>query len=367
MQANVRAKKKKTFKQRLPGMLRFAIILCGVVFISAAISSSVISSLRHREISRYDDNRDAELESIINHLEYTGLDDAVKTQMADFSAKYTDFSNFIVTDSAANVLYALNQGYLDGSGKFYAGVGENGGGLVCDANGIVLSRHSLYSNDYTGLLRLGKLLPAISQAQTDEEGEAIAGSYAYGPADLSGIYFEGYMYNTFSYGYNEYAGNMNYAGVPSKNMHVFLMHDRSNKWSFVQQAYSNGYVYEMVDNLLARLGVCAFLLYWMLMPVWVFVDAAKRDNHPALWGVLTLVTNIIGLIVYLVVRPEKPTCKTCGESMSQAFVVCPLCGTRNKAQCCSCGKVIEEHWVFCPYCGQEVTKTDCGLLEAMHP
>ena len=61
-------------------------------------------------------------------------------------------------------------------------------------------------------------------------------------------------------------------------------------------------------------GGLAFLLflplilaavYWivaLLLCVWVYKDAKKRDMNAAVWLLIVLVTGCIGCIIYLVVR-----------------------------------------------------------------
>ena len=62
------------------------------------------------------------------------------------------------------------------------------------------------------------------------------------------------------------------------------------------------------------LGMLGFLLFlpilllivWfviaILVAVWVYKDAKKRDMNAAVWLLIVLVTGCIGCIIYLVVR-----------------------------------------------------------------
>lgn len=55
------------------------------------------------------------------------------------------------------------------------------------------------------------------------------------------------------------------------------------------------------------LGIC-FVVYaiifivWIILAVWVYKDAKKRGENAVLWLLVVLLTGIIGLIVYLIVR-----------------------------------------------------------------
>lgn len=48
----------------------------------------------------------------------------------------------------------------------------------------------------------------------------------------------------------------------------------------------------------------SLLLYWLSLPGWVALDALKRQERAALWGIFTLIGNLIGLLVYMLARKE---------------------------------------------------------------
>lgn len=63
--------------------------------------------------------------------------------------------------------------------------------------------------------------------------------------------------------------------------------------------------------------------------VWVARDAKDRGMDSAvLWMLLVFFTNLIGLIIYLLVRPQGNlvTCPNCGNKRLQSSVRCPHCG-----------------------------------------
>jgi len=45
-----------------------------------------------------------------------------------------------------------------------------------------------------------------------------------------------------------------------------------------------------------------FFVLALLLAVWVYKDAKKRDMNAAVWLLIVLVTGCIGCIIYLVVR-----------------------------------------------------------------
>ncbi|MBO3839967.1 MAG: hypothetical protein QXN75_04415 [Thermoproteota archaeon] len=51
------------------------------------------------------------------------------------------------------------------------------------------------------------------------------------------------------------------------------------------------------------------IIYWViaiLLCIWVYRDAESRGMNGVMWLIVVLIAGIIGLIIYLVVRKEKP-------------------------------------------------------------
>lgn len=44
----------------------------------------------------------------------------------------------------------------------------------------------------------------------------------------------------------------------------------------------------------------SFLLYWLLLPLWVYFDCRNRNNKYVLWSIFVLLGNIPALIAYLI-------------------------------------------------------------------
>jgi len=49
-------------------------------------------------------------------------------------------------------------------------------------------------------------------------------------------------------------------------------------------------------------GFVIFFIIGLLIAIWVYKDAKKRDMNAAVWLLIVLVTNCVGCIIYLVVR-----------------------------------------------------------------
>jgi hypothetical protein len=67
--------------------------------------------------------------------------------------------------------------------------------------------------------------------------------------------------------------------------------------------------------------------FWML--IWVARDAKARGmDSSILWMLLVFFTGLIGLLIYVLARPQGNTikCTSCGNSRLQSSATCPHCG-----------------------------------------
>ena len=99
---------------------------------------------------------------------------------------------------------------------------------------------------------------------------------------------------------------------------------------------------------------------------WVYSDARSRGINPVPWAILTFLALIIGLPLYLLLRPrgDLTECPRCMKRRLGTLNTCPHCGDHSSEQpeeavimpsrkgiCVSCGKIIDDDWKYCPYCG----------------
>ena len=109
---------------------------------------------------------------------------------------------------------------------------------------------------------------------------------------------------------------------------------------------------------------------------WVYNDARNRGISAFPWAFLTFLAVIIGLPLYLFLRPKGDIseCIYCNKRKLTSLSVCPHCRNidqmhpeeiideapskqSNKKVCIVCNKILDSDWKYCPYCGSKQTET----------
>jgi hypothetical protein len=96
------------------------------------------------------------------------------------------------------------------------------------------------------------------------------------------------------------------------------------------------------------LFVMFFIFFWfvigILLCVWVYNDAKSRGMEGAIWVLIVLIANVVGLIVYLFAREEKRPRPTFPTNY----------GTQPRF-CSNCGSELKPNAKFCTNCGRPLT------------
>ena len=103
------------------------------------------------------------------------------------------------------------------------------------------------------------------------------------------------------------------------------------------------------------LAAVALLLYWLSIAWWVFIDARRRGNRPFAWGMLALLTNLVGLAIYMIARRQWLQCPSCTGKVETNFRNCPWCGDALVAVCAKCSQPLQRGWTHCATCGAAAT------------
>jgi RNA polymerase subunit RPABC4/transcription elongation factor Spt4 len=141
---------------------------------------------------------------------------------------------------------------------------------------------------------------------------------------------------------------------------------------------------ELINNLATIVGIIVAMLgaflfaFWVAMGLWTFNDIRSRSRDwliILLACVLVMVFPIVGLVLYLMIRPkdtlaevydraleeeallreleETMACHTCGVPVKENWVYCPNCHNQLQHSCVACGKLVRNEWEICVFCGAE--------------
>lgn len=128
---------------------------------------------------------------------------------------------------------------------------------------------------------------------------------------------------------------------------------------------------------IAAAGIGAFIFaFWVSMGIWTFNDIRSRSRDwlaIALACLLVLVFPIIGLILYLMIRPKETladiydraleeetllrelegssACHQCGTPINDDWVYCPSCHVQLQHSCMNCNNLVRAEWGICVHCG----------------
>ncbi|MBU4331130.1 MAG: zinc ribbon domain-containing protein, partial [Acidobacteria bacterium] len=107
------------------------------------------------------------------------------------------------------------------------------------------------------------------------------------------------------------------------------------------------------------------LILWIVVIAWVYRDAEKRGMNGVLWALLVFIGNIIGLLIFLIVRSDNRAapprtvetyiCSNCKKFIQPQFKFCPSCGETLDDVCPKCKKPIKTDWKVCPDCGEKLS------------
>jgi hypothetical protein len=108
-------------------------------------------------------------------------------------------------------------------------------------------------------------------------------------------------------------------------------------------------------RIVGAVAALGLLLYWLSVAWWVFLDARRQQNNPFAWGMLALLTNLVGVAIYLIARRQWLQCPNCGGGVEKKFRHCPWCGHALVAVCAKCTQPLQRGWTHCASCGTAAT------------
>ena len=93
---------------------------------------------------------------------------------------------------------------------------------------------------------------------------------------------------------------------------------------------------------MCAISVLVWFIIWIVIAIWVYRDAEKRGKSGALWLIIVILLGLIGIIIWLIVRPpiggapvqqvQQPapgrTCPNCGRAIPMDARACPYCAKK---------------------------------------
>ncbi len=150
---------------------------------------------------------------------------------------------------------------------------------------------------------------------------------------------------------NRYIGNLYMKIDDSENYRLYY-----NQRQFEQHS-----VYLAAEPVMQALAVLSLFFIWFLLPTWVYVDARERnEKNVFVWVLLTILSSIFGLAIYLIARAQdtgKISCPECHNELNGIKSYCPYCGfDLSTILCPQCQYPVRAEWKFCPSCRTNLKK-----------
>ena len=246
-----------------------------------------------------------------------GITDKVKSQLNKLASDSKDINNVIVLDKDNNILYKANNSLIEDNKKLQLTPYEmDSKYLKDDINKDVLYKvvkeeNIILNKDYI-------LNNKSVRLDMDEE---------------------------FSY-------ERDFA---SKDIYLLnYLSDRSTQSKILIIRTVNPIPYaERLIEITGALLALILGVYWIGLALWAYQDANKKRLNPSLWGLLILITNLVGLIVYLIYKQNSIACYKCGSLQSRYNSYCSNCGTKTNESCNNCNAIINKNDNYCSKCGNK--------------
>lgn len=286
-------------------------ITLSAVLIILCISATAYMS-RDKIRMAFDYNRTSEL------FKKEGFTDNVKNMINKLASDSKDINNIIVLDKNNNVIFKVNDSFLNGKNNLeFTPYKQREGYLQDNINNdiiykLVMEENIILDKDY--IKHDSKIKDDIDEKLSYE-------------MDLYSkrIYLLNYMVNK----------------------------REESKILIIRTVSPIPYAERLVETIGVLMGLI-FLIYWIGLALWVYKDANRKHNYPSLWGLLVLITNLVGLIIYIMYKQSNKICNGCGTLQNRENIYCVKCGIKLSEQCSSCGNIINRNDNFCSRCGNNV-------------
>ncbi len=245
-----------------------------------------------------------------------GIDTSIQNRLNELADSLGEIKDVLLTDKDNNILYSAKK----------SGIGKDNKLILTEVKG---KNHFLQDvripDIYFKVIKPKKLLLTKDLFRNSRE--------------IKKEYNDDFFYDT---NYNaEKIYFLNYFTDRENGMKIFVINDTR------PIPYA-----EALIKLSAILFMLIFGLYWILLALWIYKDASKKNLNAALWGLLILITNLAGVFIYVIFKQNNQTCYKCGSLQNKLNTFCSCCGIRLNESCEKCGTIISKQDNFCVCCGK---------------
>ncbi len=313
------------------------------------ILNIVFNSLQHaanREYSISTERFDKKLDDLASSYGASGMSENTKNLIIDFISmiplEVRDKNNVIVTDQFGNIVYQLDSDYITGdSKKINIAWGNQYAVMTDEKTGV---------NSWLSIRNMGGYRPPYDGSDAFKQIGNV--KYNVGLNELLTAYERQYPQDT------DKQVSIFQTGANDAVQYLFWFRDGLVDSALDESLQGNVNSIDYYSYISA--GTCLIIIYWLLLPIWVFLDARRRQTQPLPWALLVLLTNVVGLIVYWIVQSQNgkaqpaSACPACGKAVKKGYPYCPWCASALVKACKQCGKPLEPGWIACPWCGKKI-------------
>lgn len=129
-------------------------------------------------------------------------------------------------------------------------------------------------------------------------------------------------------------------------------HDHEIDLESVIKPTTSDYVF---FGIVAGIAGILFVVYWLYVTAYAVSKAWKVGANAYLFGILTFVTNLFGVVCLWIYIRCHSVCPKCGRLQSRKANNCSACGTAIYIKCPTCDSRVSVKDTYCSGCGRKMT------------
>lgn len=111
---------------------------------------------------------------------------------------------------------------------------------------------------------------------------------------------------------------------------------------------------ELYIKLSLSLAILLVMIYWIITVFIIYQNAYKSKLNYNIWSIITLFTNVLGVIIYIIYKYNRITCNKCNTSNTSDSLYCRNCGAKINKSCKKCHNIILPNDKYCKSCGEKI-------------